>query len=72
MPDPKAGKMVDHKVTYVDCGSFLDWDQSYAEKGMMPIGKLGSPRLRFAGARNTGRHNTHEDRHRSRDVHVSL
>lgn len=48
------------KVTYVACGSYLDYEGSYAENGMMAPGKLGSPRIRLSGLR---------DRH---DVHVSL
>lgn len=42
----------------IDCGSYLKWDEGYAEmKGLEPT-KLGSPRLRFNGTK--------------RDIHVSL
>ena len=71
-PYPPGRRMVERKVTYVDCGSYLDWDESYAEKGMMPIGKLGSPRIRFAGARHRHLHGNAADYGDSRDVHVSL
>lgn len=71
MPEPRAGVMYPHRVTYVDTGSYLEWNESYAEKGMLPCGKLGSPRLRFAGAANTGKTNTFMDRQRSKDVHLS-
>lgn len=48
------------KVHYVACGSYLDYEKSYAEDQMLAPGKLGSPRIRFNGLR---------DRH---DVHVSI
>jgi hypothetical protein len=35
------------KQWLVDCGSYLDWENSYAEKDQMPPVKLGSPRIRF-------------------------
>ena len=73
-PHPSAHRMLEHKVTFVDCGSYLDWDESYAEKGQMPAGKLGSPRLRFAGWKHTRRAASQsvEGYWESRDVHVSL
>lgn len=43
---------------YVDCGSFLEWENGYAEKGMMAPAKLGAPRIRLDG-------NSH-------DTHISL
>ena len=57
---PKEKEMVRQRAWYIDTGSFLDWDGSYAEEGMMPIGKLGSPRIRFNGRKN------------HHDLHVSL
>lgn len=57
---PKNKELQRQRVHYIDTGSFLDWDDSYAEEAMMPIGKLGSPRIRFDG------------RCRHHDVHVSL
>jgi hypothetical protein len=71
-PHGVSHRMVEHKVTFVDCGGYLDWDESYAERGQMPPGKLGSPRLRFAGRRHTGHGNALENYWESRDVHVSL
>jgi hypothetical protein len=54
------GGIKKRRIWYVDCGSFLEWKDSYAEKGMLVPAKLGSPRIRFSGK---------EDNH---DVHVSL
>lgn len=69
-PYPPGRRVVERKVTYVDCGSYLDWDESYAERGMLASGKLGSPRVRFAGFKHTSTlQQSHDD---SRDVHVSL
>lgn len=48
------------KVHFVNCGSYLEWDGSYAEAGQYAPSKLGSPRIRFSGVR---------DHH---DVHISL
>lgn len=48
------------KVHYVSCGSYLDYEESYAEEQMLKPSKLGSPRIRFSGVR---------DHH---DVHVSI
>ena len=52
-----SGKM--RRVTYVCCGAYLSWDNSYAEELGYPPSKLGSPRVRLSGT----------DKH---DVHVSL
>lgn len=57
---PQLTTVVRQRVYYIDTGSFLDWDDSYAEEAMMPIGKLGSPRIRLDG------------RCRNHDIHVSL
>lgn len=57
---PQRDKIVHQRVHYIDTGSFLDWDGSYAEEAAMPISKLGAPRLRFDG------------RERHHDLHVSL
>lgn len=46
------------RIWYVDCGLYLSWDDSYAEKGMLAPTKLGSPRIRFDGIQH--------------DVHVSI
>lgn len=57
---PTMSRVEQRKITFVSCGSYLDYPNSYAEKGMYSPSKLGSPRLRFSG-----------DRDRP-DVHVSL
>jgi len=43
---------------FVDCGSYLEHENSYAEKGMLAPAKLGSPRIRFDA--------------KSHDCHISL
>ena len=45
--------------TYVCCGSYVSWDNSYAEEFGYPPSKLGSPRIMLAGGNR-------------KDVHVSL
>lgn len=57
---PKRDTIEHQRVHYIDTGSFLDWDGSYAEEAAMAIGKQGAPRLRFDGR---------QDNH---DLHVSL
>jgi hypothetical protein len=57
---PAPSGVVNRKVTFVSCGSYLDYPDSYAEKGMYSPSKLGSPRVRFSGERDHP------------DVHVSL
>jgi hypothetical protein len=57
---PKRDKIEHQRVHYIDTGSFLDWNGSYAEEAAMAISKQGSPRLRF-----DGRENHH-------DLHVSI
>ncbi len=57
---PKRDAIVHQRVHYIDTGSFLDWDGSYAEEAAMAISKQGSPRLRFDG---------HKHKH---DLHVSI
>lgn len=57
---PRRDQIVHQRVHYIDTGSFLDWDGSYAEAAGMPVSKQGAPRLRFDGR---------EDHH---DLHVSI
>ena len=57
---PRRDKIVHQRVHYIDTGSFLDWEYSYAEEMAMPISKQGAPRLRFDGRK---------DHH---DLHVSI
>jgi hypothetical protein len=54
------GGIKKRRIWYVDCGSYLSWEGSYAEKGMMTPAKIGSPRIRFSGQK---------DHH---DCHISL
>ena len=72
IPYPPGKVMRERKVTYVDCGSYLSWDESYAERGMMPVGKMGSPRIRFASPHVNSRRKHGDRMEDSRDVHVSL
>lgn len=73
LPYPAGGRCIEKKVTYVDCGSYLEWDESYAERGMYVPGKLGSPRIRFAGYRHLEHHGPRGNQdNSSRDVHVSI
>ena len=57
---PKQLNIGHQRIHYIDTGSFLDWNGSYAEEAAMPIGKQGAPRLRFDG----------RDKHH--DLHVSI
>ena len=53
----------------VDCGGYLEWDNTYAERMMLPPLKMGSPRLHLIVKRSNdkaGKEETHKD------VHVSL
>ena len=56
--DPLHKKVVRQRQYLVDCGSYLEWNGSYAEKRMYPPLKIGSPRIRLDGVR--------------KDVHVSI
>lgn len=54
---PKKDTIEHQRVHYIDTGSFLDWDGSYAEEAGMHISKQGAPRLRFDG--RNGHHDLH-------------
>jgi len=56
--DSRHHRVIRKRQIIVSCGSFLDWDESYAEQKQMPPSKLGSPRIRLDGTTN--------------DIHVSL
>ena len=58
--EPGKNGIKQRKLTYVDSGSFLDYEDSYAEAAMYAPGKLGAPRIRLDGRK---------DKH---DLHVSL
>ncbi len=46
------------KQILVDCGGYLEWNESYAEAKQLPPMKLGSPRIRLDG--------------KTKDLHISL
>jgi len=57
---PMQNHLVERKIHFVDCGSYLEWDGSYAEAQGLAPSKLGSPKIRLSGER---------DHH---DIHVSI
>ena len=59
LPSGAAHRCVARRIHYVSCGAYLEWDGSYAERGMYAPAKMGSPKVTFAG---TKKH----------DVHVSI
>lgn len=51
-PDPRNMKLIDKRYYYINTGSSLDWDESYAElKGYPPV-LLGYPILKLTGDRS--------------------
>lgn len=57
-PTASGDGIEEQRMWYVDCGSYLDYPESYAEMMMLSPGKLGSPRIRLDGTKH--------------DVHVSM
>jgi hypothetical protein len=57
-PNKFGTALEERRLWYIDCGSYLDYPESYAEQMMLTPGKLGSPRIRFSGSKH--------------DVHVSM
>ena len=57
-PNPDAKRIEERVVTHLTCGGYLQYEESYAERGMLRPTKLGSPRIRLEGNRH--------------DLHVSL
>lgn len=57
--DPSHKKVVKKRQLLVDCGSYLEWNHSYAEAKQQPPMKLGSPKIRLDGSHK-------------HDVHVSF
>jgi len=51
-------KVIDKRQLLVDCGSFLGWEDGYAEQMMLQPAKLGCPRIRLNGDK--------------RDIHASI
>ena len=56
--DPTHKAFIERKQTLVSCGSYLEWNDSYAEAKQLAPMKLGSPRIRLDGSK--------------KDVHVNL
>jgi hypothetical protein len=50
--------MEEKTITHLTCGGYLQYEDSYAERGMMRPVKLGSPRIRLDSYKH--------------DLHVSL
>ena len=46
------------RMWFVDCGGYVGWEGSYAEKSMLSPSRIGSPRIRFDGQHH--------------DIHVSI
>jgi len=57
-PNSNNKKVEERVVNFVTCGGYLQYEGSYAEKGMMRPTKLGSPRIRLDG--------------KKQDVHINL
>jgi hypothetical protein len=57
-PSQKSKRMEEKTITHLTCGGYLQYEDSYAERGMLRPTKLGSPRIRLDSAKH--------------DLHVSL
>ena len=57
-PNPDSKKVEERVISHLTCGEYLQYDGSYAEKGMLRPTKLGSPRIRLDGTK--------------KDLHISL
>ncbi len=57
IPEPRTGKIMEIKQSFVSAGSFLNYG-GYAERKGLPIAKTGTPRIRLDGTR--------------KDLHVSV
>jgi hypothetical protein len=57
-PNPDSKKVEERVISHLTCGGYLQYDGSYAEKGMLRPTKLGSPRIRLDGTK--------------KDLHISL
>lgn len=58
--NPYNNSFTPRKQTFVSCGGYLEWNNSYAEAMQLPPAKLGSPRIRLEGKKD------------EKDVHISL
>jgi hypothetical protein len=59
-PSMQKRDVLKRRIWFVDAGHYLNYQDSYAEKKMLAPAKIGSPRIRFSGKKN------------SHDVHISL
>lgn len=57
-PSPHSKKVEERVINFITCGGYLDYKDSYAERGMLRPVKLGSPRIRLDSIKH--------------DIHVSL
>ena len=67
--NPTEGKIELVRQMLVDTGGYLEWNNTYAERMMLPPLKIGSPRIHLLVKRSDnklGKEETH------RDVHISL
>ena len=46
-PSQSSKKIEERVITHLTCGGYLQYEDSYAEKGMLRPTKLGSPRIRL-------------------------
>jgi len=56
----RKNKIDEQRQVLVGTGSYLEWNESYAERGMLRPVKLGSPRIRLDGTKD------------HKDIHVSI
>jgi hypothetical protein len=57
-PNPNSKKVEERVITHLTCGGYLQYNDSYAERGMLRPTKLGSPRIRLDGTK--------------KDLHISI
>lgn len=46
-PSLQGKKLHERRIWFINCGSYLSYQESYAEEKMLTPAKLGSPRIRF-------------------------
>jgi hypothetical protein len=68
MINSTEGKIEMVRQMLVDCGGYLEWNNTYAERMMLAPLKIGSPRIHLLVKRST--ENGSEETHK--DVHISL
>ena len=68
-----TGKVETVRQMLVNAGGYLEWNDSYAEKKMLPPLKVGSPRIHFIVKRKCMRKKGMKDEHLlSKDLHISV